>query len=197
VSLFVLQESSKLTVLGDGYLEPESASELESASGLLRQFATQADSQYNAWAQVKDTELEQKLVSMRAEERAQANSLLNNATEAMKEAIQQARTQEIDRIRSALKAALSDQASEWLIAAAIAKATESGVLDADSRVLVPEYARDRLIENLGQLISFDDYLFLNKIVEEHDYVTEGSAIVVTPVEAFKFDAQAIAHELIS
>jgi hypothetical protein len=197
MSLLVSRSGPVLTLLGDGYIEPGDAEQLESASALLSQFADESQTKYSNWASEKDTELESQLLKIREEERSQVASLLASATSAMNDAIEQARTQETEKIRSALLNSFSSSASDLLIAAGLAKAAESGLIDADSKILVPEYAKERLIENLGQLIPFDDYLFLTKVVEEHDYVTEGSAILVTPVEAFKFDAQAIAQSLLS
>jgi hypothetical protein len=197
MSLLVSRSGPVLTLLGDGYIEPGDAQQLESASALLTQFADESQSQYSKWANEKDTELESQLLKIRQEERSQVASLLTSATNTMKDAIEQARLQETEKIRSALLSSFSENAADLLIAAGLAKAAESGLIDADSKILVPEYAKERLIENLGQLIPFDDYLFLTKVVEEHDYVAEGSAILVTPVEAFKFDAQAIAQSLLS
>jgi hypothetical protein len=197
MSLLVSRSGPVLTLLGDGYIEPGDAQQLESAAALLTQLADESQSQYSKWASEKDAELESQLLKIRQEERSQVASLLASATSAMNDAIEQARLQETEKIRSALLNSFSSSAADLLIAAGLAKAAESGLIDADSKILVPEYAKERLIENLGQLIPFDDYLFLTKVVEEHDYVAEGSAILVTPVEAFKFDAQAIAQSLLS
>jgi hypothetical protein len=196
MSLRILRSGAELKLLGDGYVDPSDAHELESAAALLAQFANESQSHYSKWAEDKDKALESELLKIRADERSQVASLLSSATEAMKGAIEQARLQEIEKIRSALLNSFSESAADLLIAAGLAKAAEAGLIDADSKILVPEYAKDRLVENLGQLIPFDDYLFLSKVIEEHDYVAEGSAILVTPVEAFKFDAQAIAQSLL-
>jgi hypothetical protein len=197
MSLHVLRSAAELSIQGDGYVEPNDAEQLVSASALLTQFAEESQSLYASWANEKDKAVESELLRIRQEERSQVAALLLSSTDAMKEAIEQARSTEIEKIRSALMSAFSESAADVLIAAGLAKATEAGLIDADSKILVPEYAKERLIEHLGQLIPFDDYLFLTKVVEEHDYVSEGSAILVTPVEAFKFDAQAMARGLLS
>jgi hypothetical protein len=196
VSLNILRTGATLTILGDGYIEPNEAKELESASSMLTQFANESQSHYSKWASEKDEALQNQILKIREEERAQVESLLLAATSAMKDAIEQARLQEIEKIRFALVSTFSDNAADLLISAGLAKAAQAGLIDADAKILVPEYAKERIVENLGQLIPFDDYLFLTKIVEEHDYVAEGSAILMTPVEAFKFDAQAMARNLL-
>jgi hypothetical protein len=197
MSLHILRSGAELSIQGDGYVDPNDAEQLVSASALLAQFAEEAQSQYSSWAQKKDSALESELLSVREQERSQVAALLFSSTEVMKEAIAQACAQEIEKIRSALLNCFSESAADLLIAAGLAKAAEAGLIDADSKILVPEYAKDRLIEHLGQLIPFDDYLFLTKVVEEHNYISEGSAILVTHVEAFKFDAQAIAQRLLA
>jgi hypothetical protein len=197
MSLHIFRAGAELKLLGDGYVEPSDAQQLESASTLLMQFADESQSQYSSWAAQKDKALETELLKIRQEERSQVVALLLSSTDAMKDAIEQARQQEIEKIRAALLNSFSESAANLLIAAGLAKAAEAGLLDAESKILVPEYAKEKLIENLGQLIPFDDYLFLTKIVEEHDYVAEGSAILVTPVEAFKFDAHSIAQGLLA
>jgi hypothetical protein len=197
MSLHILRSGAELSIQGDGYIDPSDAHSLESATVLLTQFAAESQAHYSSWALEKDKALDEELLRVRHEERSQVASLLQSSTAAMQEAIEQARVQEIEKIRSFLRASFSDGAADLLIAAGLSKAADAGLITADSKILVPENAKERLIEHLGQLIPFDDYLFLTKIVEEHDYVAEGSAILVTPVEAFKFDAQAMALGLLA
>jgi hypothetical protein len=197
MSLFVLQSGAKLSIEGDGYVDPEDAQQLESAVSLLTQFADQSQSHYSLWASEKDKAFDDELLRVRHEERSQVEALIQSSTAVMQEAIEQAKAQEIEKIRAILMVSFSESAADMLIAAGLAKAADAGLIDANSKILVPEYAKENLIERLGQLIPFDDYLFLTKVIEEHDYVAEGSAILVTPIEAFKFDAQALARGLLA
>jgi hypothetical protein len=197
MSLCVLRDGSKMQLVGDGYVAPAEADELLSASSLLTQFADEAQLKYMNWADEKDRAHDNELISVRSEERSQVASFLASSADAMNSAIEKVRLQEIEKLRSALIESLSVHAADYLLAAALGKAAETGLIDDEAKVLVPQHSKEKLIEHLGQLLPFEDYLFLTKIVEEQDYVSEGSAIVVTAVEAFKFDARALAQGLLS